>query len=542
MTHRSPILPSSLAGLLALLLTLPFASVPAGAEGVASAAGGERASFSRAGEPGDRPAPSRPAGDRPGERPGTDGPGTDRPGEEPGAPAPPPRPSTATATAPGLGGGGGGANKVARGHIVVRFEPSMPEWQRQQIALAAGGAGYEGARSGRFGRVRVRPGDSPQSLARRLRPHAGVLAAELDPTCQGQALLYRASSSQRAVAALTGALAGLSFTDPLSELQWTFERIRLGAGLDLSPERGGGVIVAVIDSGVAFGSGDRFPSLRGLDLEGTRFLPGLDLVDGGPAYDEGVRVGTSDNLFGHGTFAASQIAATVNNGVSGASVAHRATILPIRVLGRNNRGTFSDVAEGIDFAVARGARVINMSLGGPQGSSVLLDAIRRARAAGVVLVASAGNDAEESDFSGDVLFPARYPEVIGVGATAFSDARASYSSFGPGLDVMAPAGENTASFVAPGVRDAALAPSFLHNPSSGGTLYSSFWANGTSFAAPQVAGAAALLISLGIEDPEAIRLLLLERTRDLAAPGRDDATGRGMLDIFAAHRGLGFAF
>jgi hypothetical protein len=105
---------------------------------------------------------------------------------------------------------------------------------------------------------------------------------------------------------------------------------------------------------------------------------------------------------------------------------------------------------------------------------------------------------------------------------------------------MAPAGESPA--IQRGqTRDAALATSFLHDPATGLILYGGFFATGTSFAAPQVAAAAALLKALGMDDPEAIRFLLERTGQDLAAPGRDTQTGAGLLDLLRAHQGLGFA-
>jgi serine protease len=219
-------------------------------------------------------------------------------------------------------------------------------------------------------------------------------------------------------------------------------------------------------------------------------------------------VGTDDDptapRFGHGTFIAAQIAAAANNGLAGAGIAPRVTILPVRVINDQNFGFFSDVADGIDFAVAQGARVINLSLGGSQGPDFLRLAVERAHRAGVVIVASTGNEAADPDAPDDVSFPSRYPQVIAVGSTSFADRRASYSNFGPGLDLMAPAGDD-ASFVDALRRDAALAPSFLFDPENGQATYASFWATGTSFAAPQVAGAAALLVALGVRDPDAVR-------------------------------------
>jgi Subtilase family len=420
-------------------------------------------------------------------------------------------------------------DRVASDHVIVRFEAGVPGWMRRQIVTAAGADAYKSARQGVFVRAGVAPGDTVEGLLGRLGGVPGVVAAEADPLCWG---LVR----QVAVKA--------AYSDPLASRQWSYARIRLPEALDLNPTGGEGVIVAVIDSGVAAGSGDAFPALRGLDLGGTRFLPGLDLVGGGPPYDEGVAIGGGPGAprFGHGTFVAAQIAATVNNGISGGSIAPRVTILPIRVLGADNLGTFADVAEAIDYAVAQGARVINMSLGGSQGAGFLEDSLRRAVAAGVVVVAAAGNEAEDLDFDGDVAFPARYPEVIAVGSSTFADRRAGYSDTGPNLEIMAPAGQSASNIVGDDFRDAALAPSFLYDPVSGETLYATFWATGTSFASPQVAGAAALLIALGVDDPAAVRDLLDATGRDLGDPGFDQDSGHGLVDLLEAHRGLGFTF
>jgi serine protease len=166
------------------------------------------------------------------------------------------------------------------------------------------------------------------------------------------------------------------------------------------------------------------------------------------------------------------------------------------------------------------------------------DAHRR----GVVLVAAAGNEANDPEFEeeldNDVAFPARYPQVIAVGATTFGDARADYSNFGPSLDLMAPGGGNN-QMVGDGVLDGVLATSFLFDPLSGDSLYGGFWSTGTSWASPHVAGLAALLISLGVDDPDAVRLMLELTSRDLFAPGFDTTSGHGLIDAASAHRGLG---
>jgi serine protease len=421
---------------------------------------------------------------------------------------------------------------IVPGQVIVRFAPQVEPAERAQLARRLGAADYRPARFADFARLAVGAQDDVELLAERLRAEPGVEWAEPDRYC---------SAAVRQVTA-----AAVSFNDPLFPRQWTFARLRLAEALERNPRRGEGVIVAVIDTGVAFGSGGAFPARRGLDLEGTSFAPGFDFVAGdAEPFDEGSALDDDDPFrsprFGHGTFVAGQIAATVDNLVAGASVAPRAAIMPLRVLDVDGFGTFSDVAEAIRFATERGARVINMSLSGEQGTTPLQEAVREAHRRGVIVVAAAGNQAADQGADDDVRFPARYPEVVAVGATRFDDRRASYSNRGAALEIMAPAGDDLAE-VAPGLRDGALSVSFLHDPVSGAVLDAAFFATGTSFAAPQVAGAAALLVGLGVNDPEAVRFMLSETARDLGAAGHDRETGFGLADLLAAHRGLGFSF
>lgn len=333
-----------------------------------------------------------------------------------------------------------------------------------------------------------------------------------------------------------------TFDDPLLPLQWHHERIRLLDALDHNPPRGRGVVVAVLDTGVAFGLGSDFPVRRGIDLGSTTFLPGFDFVDGDTrAFDEGSVVDPDEPggpRFGHGTFVAAQIAAVAGNGTGGVGIAPRVTIVPYRVLGLDGFGAFSHVAEAIELAVDSGADVINMSLGGDEGSTPLREAVERAAAAGVVLVAAAGNEAEDDEFAGDVTFPARYPDVLAVGATNFAGDRAAYSNHGTSLDFVAPGGGDN-ELVDGEIRDGVLAPSFLIEP-DGRTVYAHFWATGTSFAAPQASGVAALLTSLGVQDPEAIGILLRDTARDRGPLGFDTDFGSGEIDALGAHRGVGF--
>lgn len=412
--------------------------------------------------------------------------------------------------------------------VVARFEASVSVEDRERHVRAAGGRDLRPARFSDFSRIEVEPGSDPETVAARLRRMEGVVWAEPDVRCRTLARSVRAAAS---------------FPDPLLPRQWHHERIRLLQAFDRNARLGESVIVAVADTGVAFGNGNTFPTRRGIDLEEAAFVPGFDFVDDDPfAYDEGSAGDTESpgsRRFGHGTFAASQIVATAGNAVGGIGIAPRVAIMPLRVLGVNGFGFFSDVAEAVDFAVAGGASIVNLSLGGDEESTALRNAIRRATDRGVLVVAAAGNDADDPEFAGDVSFPARQPEVVAVGATNFAGGRASYSNTGTGLDLVAPAGGDNA-FVRPDIRDGTLAPSFLVDADGTNPTYGHFWATGTSFAAPQVSGVAALLASLGVRDGEALRIMLLETVTDRGPRGFDTDFGFGELDALRAHLGVGF--
>lgn len=219
---------------------------------------------------------------------------------------------------------------------------------------------------------------------------------------------------------------------------------------------GAGVTVAVLDSGV---------DAAHTDLAG-RVLPGADFVDG-----------TTDgrhDFVGHGTTVAALIAGRDDTAAGVAGVAPRAKILPVRVLDRANR--FSDaavVANGLRWAVDRGAKVVNMSLGGAARSPQLADAIAYAFAHDVVVVACTGNVIAGQP--AQVWYPAREPGVVAVaGLTQMPTGLGLWSGglTGPDTVLTAPADDLT------------------------GARPGGYWqVQGTSFAAPLVAGIAALIRS-----------------------------------------------
>jgi subtilisin family serine protease len=306
--------------------------------------------------------------------------------------------------------------------------------------------------------------------------------------------------------------------DPGYEFQWHLPAIDAHTAWDVTT--GLGTVVAVLDTGAAYR--DSGIHMRAPDLAGTRFVPGFDFVDGDVA---------PDDESGHGTHVTSTIAATTNNGLGVAGVAPGATIMPIRVLDAAGSGSDWAAAQGVRFAVDHGADIINMSFGSPNFSSVMADAIAYARGRDVTVVAATGNG-DANGIGGAVSYPAAMPGVIGVGAVRYDRKRATYSNFGPDVDLVAPGGDVTVDQNADGYGDGILQETLIDGPGSFGYGFIS----GTSMAAPQVSAVAALLISRGVEGPDAIEAVLESTAVDLGPPGRDDEYGAGLLQSGAAVR------
>ena len=246
------------------------------------------------------------------------------------------------------------------------------------------------------------------------------------------------------------ALVAVPPSDPFYDQQWALPVIGAPDAWLALPSAAADVVVSVIDSGVCGGH----PDLAG------RVLPGWDFVDDDTQPQDD---------FGHGCGVAGIIAAKGDNGVDIAGVAPNAVILPLRVLDAQGIGSYSDVAAAIVYAVDHGAQVINLSLGGANPSNVMANAVDYAVAHDVLVVAAAGNT------GGQVLYPAAYAPVIAVGSVDQDLTRSDFSSYGAEIDLMAP-GRNILTLTLDSTVRAA---------------------SGTSFAAPQVAGIAALEIGLG---------------------------------------------
>ncbi len=251
------------------------------------------------------------------------------------------------------------------------------------------------------------------------------------------------------------------------------------------------IIVAVLDSGVDSTNPDLVGNIwtnpgeiagNGKDDDGNGYVDdvhGWNFVentnDSRPQRTPGATVAGMD----HGTVVAGIIGAQGNNAIAGTGVAWHVSILPVRILDSTGSGTTVTVAQGIQYAVAQGARVINLSFVGTGTSQTLQDAINAAYSKGVLVVAAAGNT--NSDLNTTPQYPVCYAHVLGVAAVSAADVKSSFSNYGSCVDVSAP-GENIFSTL---YYDVATGFPNL----AGGGWY------GTSVASPFVAGAAALALA-----------------------------------------------
>ncbi|GBD09337.1 Thermophilic serine proteinase [Candidatus Thermoflexus japonica] len=342
---------------------------------------------------------------------------------------------------------------------------------------AAGFPGAEALAVPRWWRVPVSPGQNPEAIARRLRQHPDIEVAEVDREVR------------------------IAFTpnDPYYGLyQWNLPKIRAPQAWDVVTGTSA-VWIAIVDTGVDY----THP-----DLGSSRLWLGWDFVnnDNNPMDDHG-----------HGTHVAGIAGANTNNGIGVAGICWGCDLLAVKVLGADGFGWDSDVASGIQYAADWGAAfgkrtIINLSLGSPDSSAILADAVSYAQSKGALIVAAAGNNG-----ANQLFYPAAYPGVIGVAATNFSNQWAWFSNSGAHVDL-----------AAPGVDILSTYP---------GGSYA--WMDGTSMATPHVAGAAGLVWSVRPAlTADQVCGILIRTALDLGTPGRDDYYGYGRVNAEAAVRSL----
>jgi|SRR5579875_41601 len=295
---------------------------------------------------------------------------------------------------------------------------------------------------------------------------------------------------------------------------------------------GKGVVVAVLDTGIAYRNWHRFRRSPGFFP--NQFVAGKDFVDPRtPPLDRN----------GHGTFVAGEIAEATNIPYGLTGLAYGVKLMPVRVLDDRGEGNAETIAKGIRFAVNHHAQVINMSLEFPTVVSAsevpeLIAALRYAVRHHVLVVAAAGNDA-----SSVIPYPARFDGVVSVGATTEHGCLASYSNFGPHLTLVAPGGGPDANLpedpncrpFGPAGRDIFQVTLIDHSVSRFG-IPGGY--EGTSMAAAEVSAAAALVIASGVvgerPSPAAVVARLTATARKVASGKVAREFGAGLLDAAAA--------
>ena len=382
-------------------------------------------------------------------------------------------------------------------------------------------------RLGSIERVTVPARSSVEATLERLRSERGVQWAVPD---------YVAHASGELIPNDTGegdALGGWQ------GIQWNFDGLfginapqAWGNVAEEGAPGGKGVVIAVLDTGVAYSNRGHFH--RSPDFSRYGFVPGYDFI---------ARNKYPNDRNGHGTFVAGTIAEATNNRFGLTGLAFAAKIMPVRVLDNAGEGDASVIAEGIRFAVRHGAQVINLSLEFSSDVTAadvpeLTGALRYAYSHNVVVVAAAGNEGSTA-----IPYPARGPHVIAVGATTEHGCLAGFSNYGRHITLVAPGGGPDASLAGdPNCHPELPAGRDIFQMTFTGSSPSVFGFppgyEGTSMAVPHVAATVALIIAGKVLGPKPTPTQIVARLRASARPlgGPQDQSlyGAGLLDAGAA--------
>ncbi len=409
-----------------------------------------------------------------------------------------------------------GKAEYVPGEVLVKFRGGISKGEIADLSSKYGATVLSTHRGG-VRRLRAPAGKTEQEIISLLERDPRVEYAELNTICH----------------------AFMTPNDPYYSYQWHFPKIKCSTAWDIST--GSGVVVGILDCGIAY---EDYPVpsyelntvqsgvtnyMQAPDLAGTAFTAGYDFVndDSHP----------NDNN-GHGTHLAGTVAQTTNDGYGVAGVAFDCTLMPVKVLDYTGSGTANWLADGLYWATDHGAQVINMSMGWPAGynpGSTVQNAIIYAYNHGVVLVAASGNSGV-----GTISYPAKYSQVIAVGATRYDDQLVYYSQYGNEQEVVAPGGDLNVDQNGDGYGDGVLQQTFenyepgppevLADP----TTFSWWFFHGTSMSCPHVVAVVAMMIANNQTGIENIRTILHETAVDLGSSGWDQYYGYGLIDAYAA--------
>lgn len=339
----------------------------------------------------------------------------------------------------------------------------------------------------------------------KFRVFTALLAVLLSTSSLAGIFTYPISAQSLGSSPISGVTVQQIATDPLFSQQGNLVQVRAPQAWDITT--GTDTVIAVIDTGVALNHDD----LVGKFWVNPREIPDNHVDDDGNGYIDDVNGynfyqnnnDVSDQN-GHGTTIASILAAATNNGKGIAGINWSARLMVLKALNSLGGGEYGNVSTAIRYAANNGARVINMSFGTYIDSIDLEQAVDYAVNKGVTIVAAAGNNSRNQ-----LLYPAAYPAVIAVGAVDSAGYRASFSNYGPNLDVMAPG---------------------INIPSANYIAHDSYTSNsGTSFATAHVTGMISLMLarnpSLTPAQAEAI-------VKSTATPrGNTTEYGSGVIDM-----------
>ncbi|MBC7462070.1 MAG: peptidase S8 [Thermoleophilia bacterium] len=374
------------------------------------------------------------------------------------------------------------ADAAAVPRLIVGFRPTTTTASQASTLAAAGLTARSSRDAVKGGIAQLHTAIVPVTRGTLAATRAKLLAR---PDVQYVEVDHVAHAYDLATEAATGVTAQWHPNDTFLTAQWGLAAIGAESAWELA--RGTGVTIAVVDTGVGY----VHPDLK------SRVDLGRDFVDND---DDPM------DVQGHGTHVAGTAAGTADDAFGVAGVAPNSRILAVRVLDKDGAGNYSTVASGIVYAADKGAKVINLSLGGPDPSTALEEAINYATTRGAIVTCASGNEGTKT-----MGYPASYEGCTSVGATDDSDTRAPFSNVGPGLDLTAPGVQILSSTIGGG-----------HEA----------W-DGTSMATPFVSGTAALLYGQGLTRRDVLAAMT-STAHDLGPAGYDTSFGAGRIDAAAA--------
>jgi serine protease len=467
----------------------------------------------------------------------------------------PPRPARTSVESDRLRGG---ASIVAPQSIIVKFKDGVSPAGAAGATAQISGDVADRSSWANFDIVDIPAGADPESAAAAMRARPDVEYAQ--PR-------YRVHAMARP-------------NDSLYPNQWNFPAIDMERAWDIQPGASSDVIVAVLDSGMAFRNITiRYESNRSFQLtERGPTYPALGVVNvpfaaapelgpsGSPRFVSPRDFIWNDDvpvdLDGHGTHVAGTIGQLTNNGNGTAGMAYNVRLMPVKVIQGvwdeifgSAPGTDDTVARGIRYAADNGAKVINLSIGREDGGAapVVTDAIRYAVSRGAFVVVASGNTRADliqpnqpnrlAQFARDI------DGMVAVGAVGRTLDLAYYSTTAPYVELSAPGGDQRQGGTSAGILQQTLDLDLLETyerpvsqygpPRADSFSYAYF--QGTSMAVPHVSGFAALLIQQGITSPAAIEHAMEQFATDKGPPGFDQSFGAGLINPRATLRGLGLA-